>query len=1080
MSNLKLKCMRKLIGLFVFLAFAGIQICFSQTREVTGTVIDKHDKSPLPGVSVVVKSNPGAGVATDVNGKFSLKVNDGDVLVFSFIGMKPQEVAVKGQTTIHVEMENASETLDEVMVVAYGTAKKESFTGSAAVVGEDKIEKRTVASVSKAIEGTVAGVQTTVGSGQPGEGAGVVVRGFGSLNASNSPLYVVDGVPYDGNINAINPSDIETLTILKDASAGALYGARGANGVVMITTKRAAKGDKINVQFKALWGIADRAVPRYDLMNEAEFIETNFLINKNKAIFDNGIAPEEAGIWAINEMLTGTNRIFGDPAKSSPGNPNIEQYNPYNMPVKELIDPATGKINPEAKLMYHYDWLDEATAKNPLRQDYLLNISGGNNKTKYLASLGYLNEDGILKNTSFERITGRLNIDSEIKEWLKMGASTNFAYSKQYGSNMSGAGSQSNVWESAAGMGPIYPVYELDENYKPKIGSDGKKVFDYGKDTRPTAAIPDFNSIATLFDDIYEKKADNLSARGFMEVGFKGEKYGFLNGFSLAVNIGFDNVNTRTMTYYNPLFGNAVDAKGRLNKQANRLFSYTFNQLLKYNRTFNDKHELDVLAGHEYYDYKSNALQAQKTGFPFPGLMELGPGTTIASANSAEDNYRIESYLTRVNYGFDSKYYLSGSFRTDGSSRFHTDSRWGKFWSVGASWRISHENFMESASSWLDNLTIKASYGSQGNDNLLDASGYEILYAWQSFYDLGYPNSSMNGAVLSSLENKGIKWEKNKNLNVGFEAKLLKRIDLSFEYYNRKTEDLLMSVPMATSLGFDSYTANVGSMRNTGIEVSLGADIFRSNDFSWRFTLLASTVKNEILKLVNGQDIIGGSRIHREGETMNSYYLPKSAGVDPATGKRLYWVWDTDASGEAGEKYISSDPTKAGNSREVAGSRIPDVYGSIGSDFTFKGFDLSVLTTYSLGGKLLDGVYNSYMNPLNPGGNMHRNLLKRAWKQPGDITDVPRITFSENYTNTSANLIDASYFAIKNITFGYTFPKHLMNKIKMESIRIFFTADNVAVFSKLKGLDPQASLTGSSDFAYTPVRNLSLGIDIKF
>ena len=983
--------------------------------------------------------------------------------------MVTQEVTIK--PNLKIILKSDTQQLDEVMVVAYGTAKKSSFTGSAAVVDSKKLEKRTVATVSKAIEGTIPGVQTTVGSGQPGTGASIIVRGFGSLTASNAPLYVVDGIPYDGALNTINPADIETLTVLKDASAGALYGARGANGVVLITTKQGKNKDgKINIELKATWGVSHRSVPAYELLDEAGFIQANFLANRNVAIFNKGISPEDAGAWAINEMVNGNNRIFG--AIGS------EKYNPYDMPVKDLIDPTTGAINPNAKLKYHYNWMDEAIADSPLRQDYQLNVSGGNAKTKYLISFGYLNEDGILKTTSFERYTGRINVDSEVKDWLKIGANTNLAYTTTNGSNLTGSGTPSNVWESAMLMGPIYPVYELDENYNPLIGSDGKKVFDYGKGSRPTGAQQDFNSIATLYDDLYKAEADNVSARGFLEIHFDDDKYGVFKGISLSTNLGIDNVNSRKTVYYNPYYGNAASAKGRVTKTDGRTFSVTFNQLLKYKREFG-KHSVDFLAGHESYSRRTNALVGGRTGFPFDGLLELAPGTTISSANSSEDKYKIESYLTQLNYGFDDKYYLSGSFRTDGTSRFHKDSRWGKFWSVGASWRLSKEHFMDGCSDWLNNLTVKASYGSQGNDDILDSNGYSILYAWQSFYDLSMANSSLNGSVLSSLENKAIKWEKNNNFNTGIETRLFNRVDLSLEYYNRTTKDMLMSVPMATSLGFDAYTANVGSMRNSGFELSLGVDIFKNNDFSWRFTALGSTIKNKILKLVDG-DIKGTSRINREGETMSSYFLPQSAGVDPATGQRLYWVWDTDKNGVASEKYISTDVTKAANSREVCGSRIPDVYGSINNEFTFKGFDLSFLATYSIGGKILDGMYGNLMNPLKQGANMHKNLLERAWKQPGDITDVPRITFTENKSYTQSDLTNASYLAIKNITLGYTVPKRLLNKLQMSTIRIFATADNLCVFSKLKGLDPQASLTGASEYAYTPVRTISFGVNVNF
>ena len=1046
--------MKKLTYL-LFCLILGIGMATAQTTKVTGTVISADDNEPIIGASIVVKGTM-VGTVTDFDGAFSLDVpSSAKTLVVSYVGMKTQEIEVKSNLRILMQTDNQS--LDEVVVVAYGTAKKESFTGSAEIIKNEKIEKRTVANVSKALDGLVAGVQTTSGSGQPGSGSSVVIRGFGSIKASQNPLYVVDGIPYDGNINAINPNDIESMTVLKDASAGALYGSRGANGVVMITTKKGKDGALL-VNLKANWGIASRAIPRYETMDERGYLETIFQSYKNDQIASNGLSPEAASVAALTAMGSGAKAIFG----------TNQMYNPFNFPIAELIDPVTGKVRSDATLRYHEDWMDEATANNPLRQEYVLNMSGSQNKTKYMFSLGYLNEDGLLKTTNFQRYTGRINVDTEYKNWLTAGLSTNFAHTKSNTSQTSTSAS-SNIFYSAQLMAPIFPVHQLDENGQIMYGADGAPMFDYGS-TRPAGANANFNSIATLFDDKYGTNDDNVSGRTYISLGDL--KDGPLQGLKLTANFGFDYVNRNNFTYYNPYFGNAASVKGMLAKSNYRYFSYTFNQLLTYDRKFNDKHHIDFLAGHEYYDYEVSSLSATKSGFPFGGIYELAGATTITDASSLKDSYTIESYLFRANYDYMDKYYLSASFRTDGSSRFNKDYRWGKFWSVGANWRMNNEAFLSDVD-WLNNLSVKASYGVQGNDNV------GTLYAWQSFYDLGWPNASMSGALVSSLENTNLKWEQNGNLNVGVEAKVFDRFSASIEWYNRKTTDMLLDYPMASSLGFDSYLKNIGSMRNTGWDITLNGRLVNTNDFTWDLTLMGSTIKNKVLHLADKPEIISGNYIIKEGETINSFYTAKSAGVDPATGSQLYWVWDTDENGNPGEPYISSNINKATASKQIMGSRIPNLYGSFTNDFKYKGFDLSIMYTYSIGGKVLDSVYNTFMYGNYVGQAKHKNL-ERAWKQPGDITDVPKIEIGKAYPITDADLINASYLAIKNITLGYSLPTRLTKGMFMKEIRFTATADNLVLFSHLKGMDPQYNFSGGTTFVYTPSRTISFGVDVKF
>lgn len=1050
----------KKILLIVLALCIGAASLFAQTKRITGKVTSEGDRSPIPGVSVSVKGTT-IGTTTSVDGDFSLTAPENAILVFSFVGMKTQEVTITSQESYNIMMQNEVIGVDEVMVVAYGTAKKESFTGSAEVINNAALEKRPVANISKALEGQVSGVQTTSGSGQPGDGASIIIRGFGSINSGNTPLYVVDGVPYDGNLNSINPGDIESMTVLKDASAGALYGSRGANGVVVITTKK-GKTNQLSIEFKASYGLSNRAVKPYETLNTADFIEASFQGYKNDLIYKGGVHPDLAGAKAI-EAMKGNSGIFG----------TDEMYNPYNMPVSELIDPETGTVNSSAKLLYESDWLNEVTNKNATRREYQLFLNGGSENSKVFASVAYLSEEGLLKTTDFERISARIGAELTPTEWFNYGGNVNFSKTETNFLDNQGTSYNSNVWYSAQFMAPTYPVYIQDEQGNPVLSETGEKQFDYGL-TRPSGANPNWNPVATLYEDSYETAADNLSGRFHFDILGKGINSA-IDGLSLTANVGFDFVNTNQKKYNNPDFGDGAIVGGRLNLMNNRNFSYTMNELIRYEKDFGN-HSFNLLGGHEFYKLVVNELEGEKTGFPYTGIKELAPGSTISKLTSFEDNYSIESFLSNLTYDYADRYYLSASFRTDGSSRFHKDYRWGKFWSVGASWRVSEEQFLGNTE-FIDNLKLKASYGKQGNDRI------GTYYGWQSLYDLNWANANLNGALLASLENTSIKWEENNNFNVGVDAVLWKRLEFGLEYYQRRTVNMLMEKPMATSLGFDSYWANVGEMLNSGLELTSRVNVVSKPNFSWSANLNLTTLKNEIIELDGEQNqIVDGNTIQKKGEEINSYYLAQSAGVDIATGAPLYWVFDKDENGDPGERYISDDYQKASQSKVISGSRIPDFYGAFGSDFQlFKNFDLSFMTTFSVGGEIYEYVYQNLLNPIYIGTN-YAASVKRAWRKPGDVTDIPRIQngtgFSRLYTDSQ--LIDASYFAIKNITFGYTLPKNILQNVGIESLRAYIAFDNVALFSHLDGMNPQHNFSGSTNFSYTPVRTSLLGVELKF
>ena len=1049
--------MKKRIVLFMTCLFAMIGLATAQTR-VQGTVTSAEDGEPIVGATVLVKGTT-VGTVTDIDGKFVLTgiPSSAKTLVISYVGMKTQEVAIR--SSVRVSLASDAEVLDDVIVVAYGTAKKSSFTGSAANVDNKKLEMRPITSVTNGLEGQATGVLMTSASGQPGSTGSIRIRGYGSINASSAPLYVVDGIPFDGSLSSINPSDIESMTILKDASAGALYGARGANGVVMITTKQGKEG-KTNVTWRSTVGWSERAQKPYDMLNQKEFVQLSYEAIRNGLIFNSGYSWADAEA-AARASLGGSSYLGGSAG---------EQYNPFkNYSWSELIDPATGLVRDDAKSVYDEQWMDNLL-RTGFRQEHQMNVNGGTEKTKYMISLGYLNEDGILKTTGFERYTGRANVNTQVNDWFQANLNIGLSQSRQNYSDYDGS-STSNPWYSSQFVSPLFPVYLRDAAGNIVNDEFGKPTLDYGETGRP-GSYNDFNPLGGLTLDKAKIQNDGASVRTGVTFGGDSDKLGAFKGLKLQVNFGADYRNTSYMGYMNMYHGNQANAGGYLEKESTRTLSYTLNQLLTYTRSFG-RHNLDVLAGHEYYSYHYQNLDAAKTNL-VDGIYELRPATTTVNADSYSNDYRIESWMGRINYNFDDKYYLSASVRTDGSSRFHKDNRWGTFWSVGANWRVTKEAFMQNVS-WVNNLNVKASYGEQGNDEL------GTLYAWQSLYSLSYANGNNIGGFVASLENKDISWEKNANLNVGIEAALFdNRVRLNAEYYNKKTKDMLLNYPMATSTGFNGYDANVGDMRNSGFEVELGLTPVRTQDFEWNLTWMGSTVNNKVLHLTKeSPEIISGIRIIKEGYELNTFYMAKSAGVDPQTGAQLYWAYDKDDNGNITNEYITSDVAKASTSKYFLGSRIPDLYGSIGTDLTWKGLTLSVLTTYSIGGKIYDSLYAGSMNNMYYNNNWNRHALRR-WTQPGDVTDVPRIEVGGKYATTDRFLVDASYFAIKNVTLSYSLPRTWMRSAGLNAVRLFGSIDNLALFTHLQGMDPQYSFSGGTNYDYTPNRTYSVGIEVNF
>ncbi|WP_143961835.1 SusC/RagA family TonB-linked outer membrane protein [Litoribacter populi] len=1043
--------MRKVLLLGFMLLFAATSV-FAQGRVISGTVASDEDGETIPGASVLVKGTS-VGVATDMDGRFTLTLpENANYLVISAMGFETQELEIGNRSSFEINLSSGMANLDEVVVQApYGSLPKTAFTGSEATVSRRGLEKQQVTSFTRALEGLVPGIQATSGSG-PGSNAAIRVRGFGSVNASNAPLYVLDGVPFTGSLNSISNDDIETVTVLKDAAAAALYGARAANGVIMITTRRGKKGrPQVNVNLRT--GMMNRFVPEYERVGERDYYELMWEGTRNALVNRSGMSPADAGVSASNNLVG-----------------NLGGYNAYNVPNAELVNPQTGQLNPAAQLRYSDSWSDEVF-RTATRNDFSLNASGAVEKADYYFSMGYIKEEGITKFSDFDRFNMRLNVNSELASWLKGGINVAGAMTEQ--ANLTSGGTATiNPFFYTRNMGPIYPIWLRDE--AGGIINDpatGGPAYDWGDGVmgvRPYAA--NSNILGSLSLDNRSAKIFNASANTFLEARF-------LKDFTLRTTLGSNFFNSNGTTYQNSQFGDAANVTGRSTKNNNRQLTFTFNQVLNYQKKFGE-HFISALAGHENYSFEQNFVSTTRTGFPFPGNSELAPAANLTGGTSYTNLHRIESYFSSINYNFRERYLLSASIRRDGSSRFATESRWGNFWSLGAGWRLTEEAWFRDKR-WLDELKFKVSYGEQGNEGILNPNGSANYFAYQSFYGLGFNNFVYPGAVISSLENRSLNWEKNQTFNMGFDFGINQKLEGTIEVFQRNSTDLLFDVPLPASTGISSITSNVGRMRNRGIELNLGWNAIRTMDFDYRIDLNLTHFTNVITELPQ-EEIIQDSKNLQVGKSLYEFWIREYAGVDPDNGDALYYKNIMNEEGDpSGDRETTNVLAEA--DRYFQGSSIPDLIGGLTNSFRYKNLELSVLTSFQVGGLFLDNQYSRLMHPGNYGSAMHVDILNR-WQQPGDVTDVPRLeNASPNMNGISSRfLIDASYVNIRNITLGYKLPNVTANRLGIRGgVKVFGSVDNALLFSQRSGMDPQTAFDGVNDAVFPPYRTFTLGLNVN-
>ncbi|MBJ6117289.1 TonB-dependent receptor [Pontibacter sp. BT310] len=1057
--------MRKFLFFVVLILSAVLQDVVAQTKTVTGKVSDQQNGLGLPGVSVIVKGTS-VGTATTADGTYTLNVPaDGTTLIFRFIGYVPVERAIGNQGSINVTMAVDSKQLDEVIVVAYGTAEKGTFTGSASQIKTEDLAKRPVTNVVSALTGVAPGIQTTSGGGQPGDGPAIRIRGIGSANSSNTPLYVVDGVPYSGGISNINPDDIASLTILKDAAATTLYGSRASNGVIMITTKTGNK-NKSQINLKVVQGVSSRGLEEYERVNAYEYYPLLWESYRNSLVY---AAKNPETMDAAN--IKATDKIKG-----------LLGYNPFNVADNAIVG-IDGKINPNAQMIYgaeNMDW-EKALMRDSRRSDYSMNVNGGTEKSDYYISLGYTNDKGYLIKSDFERYTARLNVNTQAKEWFKTGINFAGTYSTSNQANDASSTGYVNPFYFSRMMGPIYPVYALDPTTgKPILDEKGNKIYDLGNMTqlglsnRPSNGSPGRHVVAETEWNSNDFVRNMISARTFGEIKF-------LQNFKFTTNLSLDLTNYSGSTYQNKIVGDGAPA-GRSSQTKTTTTSYTVNQLLNYNKTFADVHSVDMLLGHENYALDYNYLYGFRQGQVLDGNTELGNFTTTNSLTSSTDRHRIESYFSRINYSFDERYTLSASYRRDGSSKFSPDYRWGDFWSIGAGWRLDNETFLN-LPSWVDMLKIRGSYGEIGNDGILDANGNSNYYPYMGLYSVGpsFNNASEPGFLLQTVPSPELVWEASRSFDFGFDFGLFQRVSGSVEYFHRISDNLLFEVPLPLSSGLLSKSENNGTMYNKGVELELNGDVVKTKDFTWDVNFNWTTFKNEFTKLPS-EEQISGSKKWMVGKSIYDYWLREYMGVDPATGEAIYRANIFD---ETNSKVLANGDTVTNNINNAryhyTGSAIPDFSGGIRNTFTYKNLSLSVLMTYQVGGKVYDSNYASLMSPGSYGQALHKDMLNR-WQNPGDITDVPRMDagrLTDFSSGTSDRwLIDGSHLNIRSVDLTYTVPSAIASKLQLQGARVFLSGENLAMFAKRKGLNPSQSFSGVTSNSYSPSRIISAGLNV--
>ena len=1079
--------------------FLSVGISLAQTK-VTGTVVSYEDNEPIIGATIQVVGNAGIGTITDYDGNFTLDVPEGmKTLRITYVGMEPLEVAVSTKT-LRIQLRNDVHTLDEVVVVAYGTQKKTSLTGSIQEVKSEAIELRPTSSVASALEGCVTGVQVNSTVGAPGEDPQIRIRGVGTVNGSSSPLYILDGVPYSGSISDLNPQDIESMSVLKDAASAALYGNRASNGVILITTKKGKQG-KMNITFDVKQGTYSRGIAEYDRLGAREWMEAQWLNMKNNRMAA-GDDAATAGAYASKHLIA--DRL---------------QLNIFDKSDEALFT-ADGKLVSDARIKGTYgedlDWYKQAIGHG-YRQEYNFNANGATEKSDYLVSLGYLDEQGYLKTSGFDRLSARLSGNIQPAEWLKVGVSLNATH-QNFNAGYGTGNANTNPFNFCRKISPIYPVHAHNlttgEYYLDGMGNlmyDGGSYIDtdgqvvHTRNQYPDRHIIWENQLNT--DKIIRNTVNSIAYANIIL------PYNFTLSLKGSLNLSNDSENK----YYSAVIGDGKANNGRLRRTDVRQKNYTFQQQLHWRQEFG-VHSVDALLGHESYKLTRNYMASGKDSEIVPDLTNLLNFTQFAQLYDYNDNYALESYLGRVRYGYDNRYNIEFSFRRDGSSRFAKNARWGNFWSTGASWVISNEKFMKQYD-WVNFLKLRADYGEVGNDSGSGLYGYMALYQQDV-------HAGKGAYYISQLPNEDLKWETGQSWGVAIEGRLFNKLNFNVEYFDRRNKDLIFNVynPLSagatdTTIPQSVTTMNLGTISNHGVEISGDMDVYKSKNWSVNVGASITFEKNKVVKLPeqNRDGIIDGTKKIVEGMDRYQFYTYTWEGVNTKNGLSLYKFNDdeyfftdggttygnpagTEITGSQKNAVVVIDGTPYSylttyGKREFHGSAMPTAYGSFNFSVSYKAFSLYTLFTYQLGGKVMDSNYQLLMNSQSTPTALHKDVLKGWTAEQATATDaidrngVPMLSdapvivsgLEADLNSTSSRwLTSASYLILKNINLSYQLPKELVRKAGIENVMLTLTCENLFTLTSRKGMNPQQNFAGTQSATFVTPRIFSAGVNIKF
>lgn len=981
---------------------------FSQFKQdqftITGKVVDGR-KIPLPGVNIIVQGTH-KGTQTDFDGMFAIKVSKGDVLEFSFLGMKKQTIPVdESQTKLDIVLMPDAGQLNEVIVVAYDRQSKASYTGAAVQVDIDKVEDAPLASFQESLQGNVAGLQMSTQSGQPGSAPDIRIRGIGSIQASSNPLYVIDGIPVvSGNIArlgtnsntiaGLNPNDIASITVLKDASATSIYGSRGANGVILITTKKGKEGKTV-FDISVQQGISNMILPdRIKPLNSEEHIE----------------------LLVESRINTGESRT------------EAEAY------IFDRIDPSIDT-----------DWVDVISRQGQYQQ-YNVSASGGSEKTKFYTSVGYYEQEAVINGIDYEKFNAKINLNHQATD--KLSIDLGVGLSHQILHSNSDGGSANNPVRAMFRTVPWEPVFNEDGSYN-------------------TSILLTYNPVGLVEENIRETKLYGV-------LGNLSLKYDFTKNLSFETRGNLDFNLADEFRYDNPDFGEGRNDGGRGRSFDSKIQNYNITNLLKYHWDINEDHTLDFILGQEAQKIDESSVFAYASNYGAPGLITLDNASVYREASSTKTASSISSYFFNTSYAISRKYFFNITARRDGSSRFGSNVRYANFGSAGFAWNITKEKFLED-SDIIKNLKFRTSYGINGNQEIGD-------FASRGLYATGADYNGEPGYVYSQQVNNGLTWEKNRPFNMGFDFNFINRITGTIEYYNRTTTDLLFRVPISSTNGLTTYLDNIGEMKNSGIELVLNTVNFDNEDgFSWFTNFNFTSNSNEITKLKDDEAIVDNIYIREVGDDFYTFYMPGFAGADPENGDALWYTDESET--QTTTEYSEAEPYKQG-------SALPDLYAGLTNTFTYKNFNFSFLLYLNYGNKVYD-YWGRYTNSdgsarLNDRGNMTRNIYENRWQQPGDITDVPKVVYGNTQSGKSSQhstrfLYDGSYVRLRDVSFGYSFPESLANKLSLSKFRIYLKGNNLLTWVKDKGieLDPEVGIDGQSDLRIPISRQFLIGLDIS-